>query len=231
MGVKRKNDPDRANQLLDGAGYAERDADEFRLWKDGSGETLSFIIEGTSQPGRSEEDSILTIIKYYAKISPKAAPKGDGAITLYRALVGQYPRRRILGRVPRSAADSHAFPLDGNGAGPALGDGVWTLESRRERHKGEPPPAGHFLWKIWKIWDQVSSEPDPATRDELFTQILDIWAEEIPNVGCLGQSPALIIMKDTMHNYISGQPVNDGLDDEHFLNPQLLSWEDPENQM
>ena len=38
-------------------------------------------------------------------------------------------------------------------------------------------------------------------------------------------------MKNKMHNYISGQPVNDGLEDEHFLNPQLLSWEDPENHM
>ena len=38
-------------------------------------------------------------------------------------------------------------------------------------------------------------------------------------------------MKNQMHNYISGQPVNDGLEDEHFLNPQLLSWEDPENHM
>ena len=66
---------------------------------------------------------------------------------------------------------------------------------------------------------------------ELFTQILDIWAEEIPIVGYLGQSPAPIIMKDTMHNYISGQPVNDGLEDEHFLNPQLLFWEDPENHI
>ncbi len=66
---------------------------------------------------------------------------------------------------------------------------------------------------------------------ELFTQILDIWAEGFPIVGYLGQSPALIIMKDTMHNYISGQPVNDGLEDEHFLNPQLLFWEDPENHI
>ena len=90
---------------------------------------------------------------------------------------------------------------------------------------------GHFLWDIWAIWGKVSSEPDPATRHELFTQILDIWAEEIPIVGYLGQSPALIIMKNTMHNYISGQPVNDGLEDEHFLNPQLLFWEDPENHM
>ena len=93
------------------------------------------------------------------------------------------------------------------------------------------PRTGHFLWKIWEIWDQVSAEPDPAVRDELFYQILDIWAEEIPIVGYLGQSPALIIMKNQMHNYISGQPVNDGLEDEHFLNPQLLFWEDPENRM
>ena len=37
-------DPDEANRLLDEAGYAEKDAEGFRLWKDGSGETLSFFI-------------------------------------------------------------------------------------------------------------------------------------------------------------------------------------------
>ncbi len=49
-------DADLANQLLDDAGYAERESDGFRLWNDGSGETLSFVIEGTAQPGTSDED-------------------------------------------------------------------------------------------------------------------------------------------------------------------------------
>ncbi len=224
-------DPDRANQLLDDAGYAERDADGFRLWKDGSGETLSFIIEGTSQPGTPEEDSVLTIIKYYAEIGLKATYKGMerslytehwSANTQDAVYWGGY--RDLLPILTPSPWIGTELDRPWAGA-----FGRWKVDENDAN--GEPPPDGHFLWDIWAIWDQVSAEPDPATRDELFFQILDIWAEEIPIVGYLGQSPALIIMKNQMHNYIGGQPVNDGLEDEHFLNPQLLSWEDPENHM
>lgn len=224
-------DPDRANQLLDDAGYAERDADGFRLWKDGSGETLSFIIEGTSQTGTPEEDSILTIIKYYAEIGLKATYKGMerslytehwSANTQDAVYWGGY--RDLLPILTPSPWIGTELDRPWAGA-----FGRWKVDENDAN--GEPPPEDHFLWRIWEIWDQVSAEPDPDKRHELFIQILDIWAEEIPIVGYLGQSPALIIMKNGMHNYIGGQPVNDGLEDEHFLNPQLLFWDEPENHM
>ncbi|MCY4092965.1 MAG: hypothetical protein OXF62_19285 [Caldilineaceae bacterium] len=107
--------------------------------------------------------------------------------------------------------------------------GRWKVDANDAN--GEPPLDGHFLWDIWESWDQVSSEPDPAKRDELVYQILDVWAEQIPIVGYLGQSPALVIMKNGMSNYFNGQPVNDGLADEHFLYPQLLAWDNSEDHM
>ena len=71
--------------------------------------------------------------------------------------------------------------------------------------------------------------PDSAKRDELFAQILDIWAEELPMIGFLGESPALIIAKNGMRNYIEGQPIDDTTGDEHLLNTETYFWEDPEN--
>ena len=38
-------------------------------------------------------------------------------------------------------------------------------------------------------------------------------------------------MKNGMSNYVNGQPVNDGLEDKHFLNPQLLAWDNSEDHM
>ncbi|MBV7331034.1 ABC transporter substrate-binding protein [Chloroflexi bacterium TSY] len=68
-------DPDLANQLLDDAGYAEKDADGFRLWP-GTDETLSFTVEGTAQPGTTGEDEIQEVLKYFAAVGVKATYKG-----------------------------------------------------------------------------------------------------------------------------------------------------------
>jgi peptide/nickel transport system substrate-binding protein len=65
-------DPDKANELLDAAGYDKRDADGFRLWKDGSG-PISFIIEGTAEPGSAGEDEALLMVKYLGEVGIKAA--------------------------------------------------------------------------------------------------------------------------------------------------------------
>ena len=58
------------NELLDEAGYTEKDADGFRLWKDGSGETLSFVIEGTDLVGGGDAMEVIT--KHFADVGIKA---------------------------------------------------------------------------------------------------------------------------------------------------------------
>ena len=74
-------------------------------------------------------------------------------------------------------------------------------------------------------------EPDEVKRNELFFQILDIWAEELPMVGFLGEAPTLIIVKNGFKGYLPGFPVDDTIEDEHVLNTQTYYWENPEDHM
>ena len=97
-------DPDKANRLLDEAGYTEKDADGFRLWKDGSGETLSFVIEGTGtarqrRRGRDPVDRQVLSRRGHQGHLPVLR-----ALALHRALSGQRDRGRLLGRRPHRAA-------------------------------------------------------------------------------------------------------------------------------
>lgn len=48
-------------------------------------------------------------------------------------------------------------------------------------------------------------------------------------IGSRGESPALIIAKNGMRNYIEGQPIDDTTGDEHLLNTETYFWKDPEN--
>jgi peptide/nickel transport system substrate-binding protein len=93
------------------------------------------------------------------------------------------------------------------------------------------PPADHFIWKIWEIWDKVTVEVDPDKQNELFFQILDIWAEEIPMIGVLGELPSLCIVKNGVHNFVEGFPNDDTTGDENVYNTETYFWDDPEAHM
>ena len=64
------------------------------------------------------------------------------------------------------------------------------------------PPDGHWIYNIWKIWDEeVAVEPDPAKQTAAFKKILDIWATELPIIGFLGELPAPTIVKNGFKGY------------------------------
>jgi peptide/nickel transport system substrate-binding protein len=222
-------DVDAANALLDGAGYTEKDADGFRLWKDGSGETLSFIIEGTATTGTPDEDAVQQVIKYYAAVGIKAAYKG-----VERSLYEEHYNANEI-EAAWWGGDRTVLPLAAPiiwiGTQPdrpwAIAWGFWRTAPTNPA--AEEPPADHWIRKIWELWDQCSTEPDAEAQNALFFQILDIWAEELPMISYLGELPAPIIVKNGVRNYIEGLPVDDPTGDEHLYNTETYFWEDPEN--
>lgn len=222
-------DPDKANQLLDDAGYSEKDADGFRKWKDGSGETISFTIEGTAQPGTQDEDAVQRIVQYYADVGIKCAYKG-----VERSLYQEHYAANDI-EMAYWGGDRTVLPL----VAPIIWTcrqpdrpwgAAWALWDRDPTDpNGEEPPAGHWVWDIWALWDKIVAEPDPDKETQLFFQILDIWAEQLPQIGYLGQSPAPIIVKNGFRGYLAGFPVDDPTGDEHLLQTETYYWEDPEN--
>jgi len=225
-------DPDEANRLLDEAGYAEKDADGFRLWKDGSGETLSFSIEGTAEAGTPDEDGAQLVAQYFADVGVKAT-YNYAERSLYtehfeandieaafwggdRTLLPLAPLAPIFRGTMRDRPWGNAW-------------GMWWDDPNDPN--AEEPPEGHWIWDIWDIWDEISQTADPDKQTELFFKILDIWAEELPMIGFLGQAPVPCIVKNGFRGYLEGMPVDDTVADEHLLGPETHYWEDPENHM
>lgn len=223
-------DPEQANALLDGAGYSEKNSDGFRVWPDGSGEEISFIIEGTADVGTPDEDAAQQIVKYFAEVGIKASYK-----YFERALYTEHYQANEI-EAAFWGGDRTVVPM----AAPIIFTGqqpdrpwcaawsIWKLNGPSDPN-GQEPPADHWINTIWSTWDQIATEPDDATRNELFNQILDIWAEELPMLGFLGESPALIIVKNGFRNYVEGMPIDDSTGDEHLLNTETYFWEDPES--
>ncbi|RME60898.1 MAG: ABC transporter substrate-binding protein, partial [Caldilineae bacterium] len=220
-------DPDEANRLLDEAGYSEKNADGFRVWP-GTDEPISFVIEGTAPPGSQGEDAVQQVIKYYEAVGIKASYK-----SFERSLYEEHWGANEI-EAAWWGGDRTVLPI----VAPWIFTGTmvdrpwaaaWGLwyNSNGTDPNGEEPPADHWIWKIWDLWEKMNVEPDPEKRNELFRGILDIWAEELPMIGYLGESPALIIVKNGVRNYLPGFPIDDTTGDEHLLNTETYFWEDP----
>lgn len=221
-------DPDKANELLDAAGYDKRDAEGYRMWKDGSG-PVSFIIEGTNETGTPEEDTVQLVVKYLNDVGIKASYKA-----VERSLYEEHYNvneiecafwggdRTVLPLVPE-APIFRGTMMDRPWAA------AWGLywNNGPDSPNAEEPPEGHFIRKIWEIWDQIAVQPDPDKQNELFFQILDIWAEEIPMIGLLGETPAPCIVKNGFKNFLAGFPFDDTTGDENVYNTETYCWDDP----
>ena len=222
-------DLDLANSTLDGLGYTEKDADGFRLWNDGSGEVISFIFEGIDETGTPGSDTAQLVTQQLAAIGIKATYKA-----VERSLYEEHYTSNLLDASWWGAGhEILPFLSHSNYYVGELLDrpwaGAWGRWYRDNADpNGAPPPEGHFLWKQWELWEQALVNPDAEQRNELFKQILDIWAEEVPVVGIVGELPGPMIVSRDLRNVADGYPIQDATRDESLVNPAQLFWENPE---
>ncbi len=226
-------DVDKANALLDEAGYKERDADGFRKFKDGSGETLSFIIEGFAVTGEQFMDAILMIINYFKEVGLKCSYYSVER-SLYSA---HYDANEIESSMTFGFTGYTVFLtvtpyiILGTALDTPWSGGWGWYHEQPESPNAEKPPEGHWIWEIWGIWDKLIAEADEAKRQDYLWQILDIWARELPIVGYLGEFPKPFIVKNGLHNFVAGYPNEDLMKDESVLGSQTLYWDEPEKHV
>ncbi|MBV7333539.1 hypothetical protein KFU94_35965 [Chloroflexi bacterium TSY] len=220
-------DPDRANELIDGLGYTERDEDGFRLWKDGSGERIRW----TQLGGPEVTDNDQMLIDFLNELGFEVNYRGAE-----RALAQELDRANDI-EANTTFMDRNLIPL----ADPV----IWINRANTERPwgnawqmwsvdpsnpNGEEPPDGHWQWDLWNLWDEIRVTADPDKQIELFKGILQIWAEELPTVGFFGELPRLVVVKDGFKGIHPGYPWDccRGVY-EHIIDNATWYWEDPEN--
>jgi len=225
-------DPDEANRLLDEMGMTERDAEGYRLFPDGSGDTFSFVFEHHTQTTDPGADAAQLVVADLAAVGIKAAYR-----SFERSLFTQHYEANEI-EAAWGGGDRSILPI----VTPwifmgtqidrpwACAWGLW-YNSNGTDPNGEEPPADHWIRDIWSLAEQMNVEPDEQRRTEIFWQICDIWIAELPDVGCLGMFPSPCIKKTTFRNWLPGLPSDDLLKDECLQNPQTYFWEDPENHM
>ena len=78
-----------------------------------------------------------------------------------------------------------------------------------------------FLW-VHELWNQTKQEPDEATRNALFKELLDIHKEHPYMIGTVGEDPVPVVVKNNFFNVGSGFAYDDALRSQGICVPAQL---------
>jgi peptide/nickel transport system substrate-binding protein len=218
-------DPDLANELLDGIGMTERDGDGWRKYP--NGDSLSFTITWTDAGFAGSPDEVQMVVDAWRAIG----------LNVNQELVERslYEQRNQEGtneigvwQVDRSSVVK-ADPTRYIGT---VGDGPWAINYARwvavnlygETHVGTQtePPEDHLIRRIHELWNQTKQEPDEATRNALFKELLDIHKEHPYQIGVVGEDPIPVVVKNNLFNVGSGYIYDDALRSQGICVPAQL---------
>jgi peptide/nickel transport system substrate-binding protein len=224
--------PVKAKQMLDAAGYTAKDADGFRKYSDAEdAETIFFVLEGTFGAGTPDEDAGQQVVKMFKAVGIKCEYK-----FVEQTLYNQHYTSNDMDAA-WTFADRTVVPLAaealifrGVASDRPFVDAYNKFLNDPQNPIAIEPPADHYIRKLNDLWNTIAITGDPAKQDDLFRQMLDIWAEELPMTGVVGELPALTIVKNGLMNFASS-PNDDTTCDEYVRNPETLFWDDPAKHM
>ena len=190
-------DPDLANEYLDQAGYAERDAQGYRLGPDG--ERISFVIDVTDvQAGQS--DAMQLVARYWQDVGVDAQVRViDRSLQTERRDANEHQVSvwGAGGSDPITLVRNPDFYLGYNSfTGP-----LWN-EYEEDPTTGEEPPES--VKRQSELREQIEREADLDEQLELTRQILDIAAEDFYVLGISTVNPQYGTIKNDLCNVPDG---------------------------
>lgn len=193
-------DPEAANQMLDDAGFAEKDADGYRLGPDGN--RISFAIDVIPTLMPEQVDVIEQVVGYWQAVGIDAQMN-----VIERTLF--YDRK--------DANEQDANVWGGDGGLDVVLEPRWYFP-----YSGESNFAP--LWRYWyegdprgeepveaaqrqmDLYDELKATGDPAAQAELMNEILQIAADEFWAMGITLPAPGYAIKKNNFMNVPESYP-------------------------
>ena len=210
-------DVDLANEHLDSAGYAERDAQGFRLAP--SGERISINIEVNT--AEQEMIDMLELVEGYweavgieTQITPEErtllgtrlnANEHDAVVWVGG---GGLDQLSIL-------APTWYFP-SGEGAYYAMAWGLWNQDP--DDPVAEEPPA--YVKRQTELYEQVKSTADSLEQISLMAELIGIAKEQFYTIGTVLQPSRAGIVKNNFHNVPTSMPQTWFYQDPGPTNPE-----------
>lgn len=192
-------DPELANQLLDGIGLTERNADGFRVAP--NGEDLLLIISATTAWPVETPELMELVRGYWAEVGINATvTPEEGTLWTTRHNNGEHDvsaRGGHFGGGPvHPTLNGNTFALANWQWAPD-----WALWLDTNGEQGVEPPAE--LLRIREIRDLVMGEPDEAKRVELIMEVFQIHMDNLWSIGLVVDNPRfgqIAVVKNRVRN-------------------------------
>lgn len=183
-------DPATANKLLDELGLNKKDNEGYRLRSDGKRLSITLVYI-------APRPIVEPVQKYWKDI---------GVELLLKAVErGLFDELRDGGKT-----DMISWSVDRNcviEADPQnyLGyDKLWAIQWGRWFNtggkEGVEPPKDHPFRKLWDAWKKAQSVSDPNEARKYIQEIVTVHKENVWIIGTVGETPAVLIVSNKMHN-------------------------------
>jgi peptide/nickel transport system substrate-binding protein len=213
-------DPDMANELLDAAGYAERDADGYRLLPDGRRITFNVNYTGNEQP--SWGDALEIIKEQWVEIGielnatsvERSIYFGRGEANDYDFMVWNAPGGLDPTLSPRAILSVHP-----QGSWSSIPWTRWYLSGGTEGME----PSDSMKARL-ALYDKFKTEPDQDKARAIFDEIHQIAADEFEVIG-ISTPPSLVgVVKNGLMNVPEALPASWMYPDPAPTMPQTYYW-------
>ncbi|WP_422367413.1 ABC transporter substrate-binding protein [Pelagibius sp.] len=187
-------DVDKANALLDKAGFAQRDDDGWRLGPDG--QPIEFAIL-TRADKKFMADSSLMVVEHWKKVGINARVDIVER-SLVRSRKNANEHDVIIEDFPGGARDAFLRPTPWVPMHHNAAYGIPWYDWHRGREGGTEPPA-HVKRQL-ELWDQVNALAEPAEREAAMREILQIAADSFYTIGIVVPKADYGIVSNRMKN-------------------------------
>ncbi|NLD41986.1 MAG: ABC transporter substrate-binding protein [Chloroflexi bacterium] len=217
--------PALADQLLDQAGYAQRDDKGYRLHPDGT--RVAFEVVGATLTNTADDDAAMLVCDYLGQVGIEATYRRVECDVLSRLTRENGIQAAWMGNDFPLLLWEAWWPLAGYGRQPqpwASGYGHYWYPAT----EGVAPPDEHWIYALWDAVDAMRAEADEVRKQARFREVLDIWADQVPLIGVLGEAPQPQLVANGLRNFLEGLPYDPQLRGMHLQYPQQLFWDRPE---
>lgn len=188
-----------ANQLLDEAGYGERDAEGYRLAPDGTRVTFELQLSTTDQ---TQITSLNLIAEQWQALGLDVAvvdyggeKQGDYFDLLFSASEDNYFSEAV-GGLDVIMEPAYYFPVHPYASFWASGWASWYLDPSSPLAVEPPTPVQDMM----ALYEQLRRTTDADEQAMLMTEILDIAADEFLVIGTVLDPNAHMYVSDSLHN-------------------------------
>lgn len=193
-------DPDKANELLDGAGVAERDGDGYRLRSDGK--RLQIVVEANNDAyGNILEllaDNYRDIgIELLPRIIDRTQWDDNRDNNNFQMQYYPFDRLSVVAADPRNIMGNDSYATQ------------YFIWYSTEGESGIEPPADHPIRDMWAKWDVASTAGSVEEADAALNGMIDTFVKAGFVIGVVGEEAAVSIVKDNFKNMREGLVSDD----------------------